>query len=262
MLAKMAKTIVVGVGGPTSSGKTTIAKHLLALIPPKIGVILHQDDFALPEESLPFNETLQARDWDNPIGTIDYKRMKEVLQHAKAFGKLPDHHSSHDHLNLQPERPLDTPFANECKQRLADALRKHPEIQHIIFADGFLLYYDAQVRKQMDIRLFLRCDRATLESRRNERGGYATAENTVWQDPPGYFEHVIWPGYVQAHKNMFVNEDIEHGSLVDVKEDQPTDGAPVKNLLLIEGQGTHINDVVKSSVNEIVRFLDATPSAS
>lgn len=262
MLSKMMKTIVVGVGGPTSSGKTTLAKHLLALLPSKVGVILHQDDFALPEECLPWNETLQAKDWDNPIGTIDYKRMKDVLHHAKIHGSLPDHHSSHDHLNMQPERPLDVPLANECRIRLANSLKRHPEIQHIIFADGFLLYYDVDVRKQMDIRLFLRCDRTTLENRRNDRGGYATAEGTVWQDPPGYFEHVIWPGYVEAHKRLFVKGDIEYGPLVNVKEDQATDGAPVKDLLLIEGQNTHINDVVKSSVNEIVRFLDALPSAT
>lgn len=64
------KTLVVGVGGATSSGKTTLAKHLLALLPSRKGVMLHQDDFALPEAELPWNEALQARDWDNPVGTV------------------------------------------------------------------------------------------------------------------------------------------------------------------------------------------------
>ena len=64
------RTLVVGVGGPTSSGKTTLAKHLLSLLPTDKRAMLHQDDFALPEEQLPWNEKLQARDWDSPIGTV------------------------------------------------------------------------------------------------------------------------------------------------------------------------------------------------
>lgn len=32
--------------------------------------MLHQDDFALPEEQLPWNATIKARDWDSPIGTV------------------------------------------------------------------------------------------------------------------------------------------------------------------------------------------------
>jgi nicotinamide/nicotinate riboside kinase len=68
------KTIVIGVGGATSSGKTTLAKHLLALLPKDKSAMLHQDDFALPEEQLPWNETLQARDWDSPIGTVSISK--------------------------------------------------------------------------------------------------------------------------------------------------------------------------------------------
>jgi nicotinamide/nicotinate riboside kinase len=66
----MIRTLVIGVGGATNSGKTTVAKHLLALLPAGKGVMLHQDDFALPEAQLPWNEALQAKDWDHPIGTV------------------------------------------------------------------------------------------------------------------------------------------------------------------------------------------------
>jgi nicotinamide/nicotinate riboside kinase len=70
------KTLVIGVGGATSSGKTTLAKHLLSLLPKGECAMLHQDDFALPEEQLPWNDTLQARDWDSPVGTVSILHRK------------------------------------------------------------------------------------------------------------------------------------------------------------------------------------------
>lgn len=73
------RIVVVGVGGATCSGKTTLAKHLLQILNPsqrKDGssetgditdaFILHQDDFAPPEATLPVNEEFGVTDWDHP----------------------------------------------------------------------------------------------------------------------------------------------------------------------------------------------------
>lgn len=69
------KVLIIGVGGATNSGKTTLAKYILSLFPAQRCLMLHQDDFALPESELPWNDTLQARDWDHPIGTVRMKRI-------------------------------------------------------------------------------------------------------------------------------------------------------------------------------------------
>lgn len=69
------RIVVVGVGGATCSGKTTLAKHLLQILNPsqkgsRSGIteafILHQDDFAPPEATLPVNEEYGVTDWDHP----------------------------------------------------------------------------------------------------------------------------------------------------------------------------------------------------
>ena len=71
------RIVVVGVGGATCSGKTTLAKHLLQILNPfqqgvssaggiKDAFILHQDDFAPPEATLPVNEEFGVTDWDHP----------------------------------------------------------------------------------------------------------------------------------------------------------------------------------------------------
>ncbi|UZJ53924.1 hypothetical protein CBS101457_003244 [Exobasidium rhododendri] len=251
-MGKPRKTLIIGVGGPTSSGKTTLAKHLFSLLPSGKCTMLHQDDFALPEEQLPWNEGLQARDWDSPVGTIDYRRMEEALRYFREHGELPAHHSSHDHLNENSSLPLEAESTSHWKSTFQEALKKG-DIEKILIADGFLLYYDERVRRELDVRLFLRCNKSTLIKRRGSRGGYATAEGTVWQDPPGYFEHIIWPGYVQAHKNFFEDGDVEKGRLVKPSEEVTGDGAPVKDLILFEAESMPLEDIVNISSKELER---------
>ncbi len=85
LAASSSRIIVVGVGGATCSGKTTLAKHLLQILNQtpnsssddgeakkvtghgiKDAFILHQDDFAPPEASLPVNKEFGVTDWDHP----------------------------------------------------------------------------------------------------------------------------------------------------------------------------------------------------
>ena len=33
----------------------------------------------------------------------------------------------------------------------------------------------------------------------------------MWRDPPLYWEQIVWPAYVAAHKDMLEGGDIEHG---------------------------------------------------
>jgi len=36
-------------------------------------------------------------------------------------------------------------------------------------------------------------------------------EGSFWEDPPGYWDDIVWPAYLKAHRKMFQNNDIEHG---------------------------------------------------
>jgi hypothetical protein len=35
----------------------------------------------------------------------------------------------------------------------------------------------------------------------------------VWQDPPHYFDNIVYPAYVDAHKHLFTDQDVEKGQL-------------------------------------------------
>lgn len=46
----------------------------------------------------------------------------------------------------------------------------------------------------------------------------------MWQDPPNYWEQIIYPAYLEAHREAFVDGDVEHG--------RPND--KVEGLVLLE----------------------------
>lgn len=66
----------------------------------------------------------------------------------------------------------------------------------------------AELQPTMDIKLFLRVSYAKAKARREARSGYVTLEG-FWEDPPGYVDKIVWPNYVDDHKWMFENDDVE-----------------------------------------------------
>lgn len=81
--------------------------------------------------------------------------------------------------------------------------------------DGFLLYSPPKlggVMSLLDVKFFLQVSRAKATQRREARDGYVTLEG-FWKDPPGYVDKIVWPNYVEAHRWMFVDGDVEGGRL-------------------------------------------------
>lgn len=59
-------------------------------------------------------------------------------------------------------------------------------------------------------------------------------EGSLWRDPPGYWEDIIYPAYIEAHKEVFEEGDVEHG--------KPT--YKVEGLVLLESLNISMNDAV------------------
>ncbi|KAL4266551.1 P-loop containing nucleoside triphosphate hydrolase [Pleurotus pulmonarius] len=209
------KVIFVGVGGATCSGKTTLAKHLRRILPNS--VIIHQDDFAPPMEEVPLHPVHGVQDWDSAPGAISWARMVTFLRHVKETGVIPPDHRSHDHLNEQQAVPVPDELADKWRahfQGLQEKLESETK-EKIIWGlvDGFLLYWNQDVVDQLDVKFFLRVPHDALKKRRHDRHGYHTAEGALWRDPPQYWENIVYPAYVEAHRHLFADGDVEHGKL-------------------------------------------------
>jgi len=89
-------------------------------------------------------------------------------------------------------------------------LEYSPNPVRLCLFDGFLLYSDSMepIQSQIDIKLFLRVSYAKAKARREARSGYVTLEG-FWEDPPGYVDKIVWPNYVEDHKWMFEDGNVE-----------------------------------------------------
>lgn len=243
------RVILVGIGGATCSGKTTLAKHLRNIIPDSF--IIHQDDFTPPEATLPIHPTF-GQDWDSAPTAIAWPRLREFLRTVKRTARIPDDHSSHDHLNEQKSIQLGESLATRCKEEIS-RVQKEVEAASGVrvvwgIVDGFLLYWDPEVVDTLDARIFIRVPYDVLKERRSVRSGYATAEQmssegSFWKDPPGYFENLVYPAYTDAHRSMFADGDVEQGSAV------------LPGLVIIEASQLSMDDVVSRCCEELVTAL-------
>jgi len=244
------RVVLIGVGGATCSGKTTLAKLLRDCLPNSF--IIHQDDFAPPQELVPWHPEFNVQDWDDASGAIDWPRMRSALGHVRKTGQLPPNHYSHDHLNEQVEIPVAEDSIPTWRSRISELSDStaSEEIQWVI-VDGFLLYWDKEIADQLDISIFLRVPHDALKQRRHERHGYHTAvqtdpEGSLWRDPPNYWEQIVYPAYVSAHKGLFEGGDVENGSLT----------AEAKScLLLLEGQKMSMQELLDNSCQAILRTI-------
>ncbi|EJT98341.1 P-loop containing nucleoside triphosphate hydrolase protein [Dacryopinax primogenitus] len=253
------RVIMIGVGGATCSGKTTLAKYLKGILPRSL--LVHQDDFAPPRNQILIHPIYKMQDWDAPAGAIDWPRLRQGLQYIKDHGRMPEGHKSHDHLNVQELVGVDAGVVERWRERFAgtdvgawhgEGQAQGGEIQWVL-VDGFLMYWDQAVIDLLDVRLFLRVPRSELARRRHARHGYHTAEQfdyaegTLWRDPPYYFEQIVWPAYCEAHAALFVDGDVE-GRL---KEGE---GVKVEGLVELDG-GSNPGDMLEKACPKIWEVL-------
>ncbi|KAJ6558488.1 P-loop containing nucleoside triphosphate hydrolase protein [Mycena vulgaris] len=249
-MSKKPRVILVGIGGATCSGKTTLAKHLKSILPNS--VIIHQDDFAPPQELVPMHPVHNVQDWDAAPGAIAWPRMISFLRQVKHTGEIPPDHRSHDHLNEQKDIPI-APAERDRWIAVFDRLAADTT-DDIVWGlvDGFLLYWSPEVIEQLDVRIYLRVPHDVLRKRRHERHGYHTAvqsdpEGTLWRDPPLYWEQIVYPAYVDANRDVFENGDVETGA----------PSGKVAGLVLLESLEMSMGEAVSRSCEVIAGFLEA-----
>ena len=275
-------TLVVGLSGPSSSGKTTLARQLRSIFNTESNTaklnlfILHEDDFYKTDKDIPKNTFTSAElgareldDWDC-VESLDLPLLKRVITHVKEHGTLPADYASKEDQNTIGESGVSDSAISTRKDELEVWLNELPTSDSqstevtICLLDGFLLYPDpksppeSQKRKLHDIlqsllslKLFISSTRQQTIDRRTKRTGYVTLEG-FWEDPPGYVEDVVWPNYARDHAWLF-------GSSADATSREAVDAGRVNRdvavkagILVGPGNGEkHLREVLPWAVERL-----------
>jgi hypothetical protein len=82
-------------------------------------------------------------------------------------------------------------------------------------------------------------------------------EGSLWQDPPGYWDDIVWPAYLKAHKNIFVGGDVSYGDAIVIGEghgvESPTIGRFPVGITGMNGKGQHDSGLITNGVESISR---------
>jgi uridine kinase len=133
----VARSLVIGIGGGTGSGKTTIARSIMESLPEESVLMLQQDHYYKDLPDLPFEERAR-QNFDHP-DSLDTPLLTEHLRQLRN-GKA-------------VERPV---YDFAAYRRLEEKVRLRP--RPAIILEGILVFESRGLRELMDIKIFVDTD--------------------------------------------------------------------------------------------------------
>ncbi|KAJ5585556.1 Phosphoribulokinase/uridine kinase [Penicillium hispanicum] len=205
---EQSSTLIVGISGPSSSGKTTLARLLQRVF---CGVdltrgqdklhtfIIHEDDFYRPDDQIPYTTLPSGKtvqDWDT-AAAIDTTFLAQALAYVREHGTLPPRLQSKEDQNDASDSGVPDALVAEMRALVAAKLNgaaagsaadgnpATPAQKTMAFMEGFLLYAAPAgstpetsplrpVQDQIHLPLFLPASYDAVKRRREGRSGYVT----------------------------------------------------------------------------------------
>ncbi|KAJ6155154.1 hypothetical protein N7470_005720 [Penicillium chermesinum] len=185
------KAVIIGISGPSSSGKTTLARLLQRIfsgVPLSSATlhtfIIHEDDFYYPDDQIPYTTTPSGQtvqDWDT-AAAIDTAFLAQALAYVRQHGTLPPRLQSKEDQNDATDSGVPDAVVADLREHVSRALAGlGTPIPTIAFLEGFLLYCapgaDSPLRPvqaQIQLPLFLPAGYSAVKARREGRSGYVT----------------------------------------------------------------------------------------
>ena len=129
--------LIIGIAGGTGSGKTTVVRKILERLPEGEVVILPQDSYYRDSGHLPLEERLEIN-FDHP----DSIEFELLVKHLK---------------ELKKGKTIDQPIYSYLTcTRAAETIPIHP--CHVIIIEGILVLSNAELRKMIDLKVFVDAD--------------------------------------------------------------------------------------------------------
>ncbi|KAM6944039.1 nicotinamide riboside kinase 1 isoform 1-T1 [Lycodopsis pacificus] len=164
------KTLVVGVGGVTNGGKSTLSNSLHQQIPNSC--LIAQDSYFKADSVIPVDSN-GFKQYD----MLDALHMDTMMSEVDSWRRDPE--SFLRRRGLNPERttpPLD-------------------EEVYVLIVEGFLIFNHRPLNELFYKRYFMEIAYEVCKRRRSSRV-YSPP------DPPGYFDGHVWPMYLKNRQEM------------------------------------------------------------
>src|SRR5215470_6757507 len=140
--------MIIGICGGTGSGKTTVARRILANVNDECVIFLQQDSYYRNLGDMPI-ELRRRINFDHP----DALDNELFVNHVKA---------------LRAGVPVEMPVYDFAKHvRKAETIRIEPK--PILIIEGILVFVDAALRELMDVKIFVETDDDLRFIRRMQR---------------------------------------------------------------------------------------------
>lgn len=144
----MSKPIIIGIAGGTGSGKSTVAQEIYISLPAGSIAMIEQDSYYKDQSDITYEERINTN-YDHP----DAFDTKLLVQHLKML------------LNGEA---IDKPIYDfEIHNRKKETIRVEPK--GIIILEGIMILVEAEIRKMLDIKLFVDTDADVRIIRRIKR---------------------------------------------------------------------------------------------
>ncbi|KAM6931485.1 nicotinamide riboside kinase 1 [Xenentodon cancila] len=162
------KTLVVGVGGITNGGKSTLSKSLHQLIPNSC--IIAQDSYFKDDSVVPVDSN-GFKQYD----VLDALHMDKMMSDINSWQRDPKLFLKQRGVTLEQPSPK--------------------KDVHVLIVEGFLIFNYRPLNMMFDKRYFLEIPYDVCMKRRSSRV-YTPP------DPPGYFDGHVWPMYLKNRQEM------------------------------------------------------------
>ncbi|CAL1615588.1 unnamed protein product [Knipowitschia caucasica] len=159
------KTIIVGIGGMTNGGKSTLAVRMHQHIPNSC--LISQDEYFKEDSVVPVDSN-GFKQYD----VLDALHMDQMMDHIETWRRDP--------LSFMTQKSL-TP---------SESLSVF-----VLIVEGFLIFNHRPLNALFDKKYFLEIPYDICKKRRSSRV-------YIPPDPPGYFDGHVWPMYLKNRKQM------------------------------------------------------------
>ncbi|MBN1989980.1 MAG: uridine kinase [Bacteroidales bacterium] len=129
--------LVIGIAGGTGSGKTTVVKRIVELLPPGEVVVIPQDSYYRDNSHLPLEER-QEINFDHPA-SIEFELLVKHVQALKEGRHI--------------EQPI---YSYLTCARAKESVRINP--RHVVIVEGILILTHPELRDLMDVKVFVDAD--------------------------------------------------------------------------------------------------------